>query len=94
MMNTFTRSLTVIGCSIALLLSALAPTFAGSTGRRNTAIVLTAATVHQVLQKKTTNAVVLGLASALAWNNYENTRKYEGRQYSYCLLYTSDAADE
>ncbi len=86
-MHTLTRSITVIGVSTVLSLSALAPSFAGSEGRKNTAIVLTAATVHQFLKKKDRNALVLGVASAAAWKNYEDARKHESRQRRYYRLH-------
>ena len=78
-MYKLSRFLTVIGISVSLSLSALLPSFAGSEGRRNTAIVLTAATVHQFLNKKKGNAIVLGLASALAWKGYSDAQKQESR---------------
>jgi hypothetical protein len=82
-MRTVTRVATTIGISVTLLSSTLLPSFAGSTGRKNTAIVLTAATVHQFIHKKNRNAIVLGLASAAAWKNYEDARKRESRQRHY-----------
>lgn len=78
-MRTITRFLTVVGVSTALLFSALAPSFAGSEGRRNTAIVLTAATIYQATHNKDGSAAVLGLASALAWKSYEDARMDESR---------------
>jgi len=82
-MQKLTRSFTVIGISTILTLSALLPSFASVEGRRNTALVLTAATVHQFLTKKNRNAIVLGLASAAAWKNYEDARKHQSKQRAY-----------
>lgn len=86
-MQKLTRIVTVIGISATLMASALLPGFAGATGRKNTALVLTAATVHQALHKKTGNAIVLGLASAQAWKNYEDARKRESRHHRHYTSY-------
>lgn len=82
MRNTY-RRLIIAGVLTAFGLSTVLPVFAGSTGRRNTAIVLTAATVHQFLHKRKANAVVLGLGAAQAWKSYEDARKRESGHRGY-----------
>lgn len=79
------RSLLVIGMLAVFSLSAIVPAFAGSAGRKNTAIGLTAATVYSVLKKNDRAGLVLGLGSAAAWKNYEDARKRESRQRSYSV---------
>lgn len=77
------RSLLILGMLAVFSLSAIVPAFAGSAGRKNTAIGLTAATVYSVLNKNDRAGLVLGLGSAAAWKNYEDARKHESRQRSY-----------
>ena len=53
------------------------PARAGADGRRNTTIALGAAAVYELLQHKTTNALILGAGAAYAEKQYENARKSE-----------------
>jgi hypothetical protein len=55
------------------------PAHASSEGRKNTAIALGAAAVHQLLNGKTTNAVVAGAGAAAAYKRYKDAKKDEGR---------------
>ena len=56
---------------------------AGSTGRRNTAIALTAATVYTAAKHKDTQALVLGAGSVYAWKKYNDSRHREIRKRAY-----------
>lgn len=78
-------SLILIGLLAVFTASAIAPAFAGSAGRKNTAIGLTAATAYSVLRKNDRAALLLGLGSAQAWKSYEDARKRESRQRSYSV---------
>jgi hypothetical protein len=62
--------------------------WASSNGRRNTAIVLGAATLHQALHHKTTNALVLGAGTAYAIKRYNDKRKEERRRHARRTTYT------
>jgi len=53
---------------------------AGSEGRKNTAIGLGAAAVHQMLNGKTTNGVLLGAGAAYAYKKYQDSRQDDKRQ--------------
>lgn len=53
---------------------------AGSKGRLNTTIGLGAATIHQALKGKKTNALVLGAGTAYAYTRYNKARKDEKRR--------------
>jgi len=66
-------------------LAAIGPALAGSKGRQNTAVGLTAATVYSVLTKNDRAALVGAVASAAAWKSYEDARKRESRQRSYSV---------
>ena len=55
------------------------PAHASSEGRKNTAIGLGAAAVHQLLTGKTTNAVIAGAGAAAAYKRYKDAKKDEGR---------------
>jgi hypothetical protein len=81
-MNKFYRTLAISGMLAVFSVSLTAPTFAGTTGRRNTAIALTAATAYSVLKKNDRAALLGGLASAQAWKGYEDSRKRDSRQKS------------
>ena len=63
---TLTSSLTVTGAA-----------HASAKGRKNTAIALGAVAVHQLLNGKTTNAVVAGAATAAAYKRYKDEKKAE-----------------
>ncbi len=72
--------------SIAMAVATLAtlivpsPALASSKGRRNTAIVLGALTVHQALKHKTGNALLLGAGTAYSYKRYQDARKAEKRR--------------
>jgi len=53
---------------------------AGSKGRLNTTIGLGAATIHQALKGKKTNALILGAGTAYAYSRYNKARKDEKRR--------------
>lgn len=53
---------------------------AGSKGRRNTTIGLGAATIHQAVKGKKTNALILGAGTAYAYTRYNASRKAEKRR--------------
>ncbi len=53
------------------------PSFAGSKGRKNTTIALGAVTLWQALEGKTTNAVIAGVGTAVAYSRYRSARKKE-----------------
>lgn len=55
------------------------PSFAGSKGRKNTAIGMSAATVYELLKGQTKTGIVLGVGSAVAWKQYEVARQREKR---------------
>jgi hypothetical protein len=60
------------------LLVAAGPTAqAGSKGRKNTALVLGAVAVQQLLSKKTTNGLIAGAGAAYAYKKYRDKRKEE-----------------
>ncbi|MBW3624225.1 MAG: hypothetical protein KY468_12535 [Armatimonadetes bacterium] len=68
--------------AIAAMLGSLAApnlAHAGSKGRKNTAIGLGAATIHQAVKGKTTNAVILGAGTAYAYKRYKDAKKEENR---------------
>ena len=52
---------------------------ASAKGRRNTAIALGAVAVHQLLNGKTSNALVAGAATAAAYGRYKNSKDNEDR---------------
>ena len=52
---------------------------ASESGRKNTAIGLGAAAVHQLLTGKTRNALLLGGGAAYAYKRYQDARKDEDR---------------
>ncbi len=81
-MNKFYRTLAISGMLVVFSFSIAAPTFAGTEGRRNTAVALTAATAYSFLQKNDRAALLGGLASAQAWKSYEDSRKRDSRQKS------------
>lgn len=56
---------------------------ASSRGRRNTALVLTAATIYSFAKKKTGQGLVLGAGSAYAWKRYNDSRRHEVRKRAY-----------
>lgn len=62
--------------AVSLMLVAV-PTFAGSKGRKNTAIGLSAATAYELLKGQTKTGIVLGVGSAVAWKQYEVARNRE-----------------
>ncbi|MBW3625602.1 MAG: hypothetical protein KY468_19585 [Armatimonadetes bacterium] len=68
--------------ALAVLLSSFGAgaAFAGSKGRKNTTLLLGAATIHQALKGKTTNAVVLGAGTAYSYKRYRDARKAEKRR--------------
>ena len=71
-----------ISMALALFASMLSAgtAFAGSKGRRNTAIGLGAVTVHQALKGKTTNAIIAGAGTAYAYKRYKDARNAEKRR--------------
>lgn len=81
------RIVTVSSFSLLLVFAStlLGPTaaLAGSTGRKNTAIGLTAGTVYAAMRGKKTAAVGLGAASVYAWSRYSKARKAEIARRSY-----------
>ena len=76
--------------ALSVFATALVPSaaFAGSKGRRNTAIGLGAVTIHQALKGKTTNALVLGAGTAYAYKRYRDARKSEKRRERAARAYT------
>ena len=56
---------------------------AGSRGRRNTAIALTAAAVYSLAKGKTTQGLALGAGSYYAWHRYNKARCAETRYRAY-----------
>lgn len=78
---------TLMALSVLTLFSAvtLVPTaaFAGSTGTRNTAIGLTAATILAAAKGQKTAAIALGAGSAYAWKRYTDKRKNESYEKGY-----------
>jgi len=81
-MHRFYRTLVLTMILAVLALSAIAPAFAGVEGRKNTAIVLTGATIYSFMTKNDRAAVVGALGSAAAWKNYDDARKKSSRQRS------------
>ena len=49
--------------------------FAGSVGKRNTAIGLTAATIYAAAKGKSTAALAVGAGTAYAWKRYADSKK-------------------
>lgn len=87
-MRRLYRSLIFGGILAVFSLSAIAPAFASTKGRKNTAMVLTAATAYSALKKNDRAALVGALATAQAWKNYEDSRKRDSKKkavqrYSY-----------
>jgi len=76
---------TAFSLTLSVLAGALIPgvALASSNGRRNTAILLGAATLHQALHHKTTNALILGAGTAYAIKRYSDKRKQEKRRGRY-----------
>lgn len=56
---------------------------ASSKGRRNTALVGTAAAVYLLAKGKTTQGLAVGAGSAYAWKRYNDARKAETRKKYY-----------
>ncbi|MBI2843307.1 MAG: hypothetical protein HYX78_07885 [Armatimonadetes bacterium] len=56
---------------------------AGSKGRRNTAIALTAASVYSLTKGKTGQGLVLGAGSYYAWHRYNKSRHAESKRRGY-----------
>ncbi|MEN6519646.1 MAG: hypothetical protein ABFD46_00635 [Armatimonadota bacterium] len=67
------------------VLTVLSPTIAmaGSTGRRNTAIAVTAAAIYSLAKGKGTQGLALGAGSYYAWRQYSKARQQEVRWKSY-----------
>lgn len=82
-MRNLYKTLIVTAILSIISVTSLLPAHAGAEGRKNTAIVLTAATVYGVLTKNDREALVAGLGSAQAWKNYEDARKRESKQKTY-----------
>ncbi|GEM_PF-5581229 len=59
--------------------SAVAPAFASTAGRKNTALILTAATAYSVLRKNDRAALIGALATAQSWKSYEDSRKRDNK---------------
>ena len=66
----------------ALCIAVIVPAYAGAEGRKNTAAVLTAATVLSAINGDDKTTLALGLASAVAWSSYDDAKNKEYR-YSY-----------
>ncbi len=69
-----------------LLLSTVGITYAGSEGRKNTAIVLTGAAVVSLAKGNTDTALVLGAGAAYAWKKYDDKRDEEKARASFSGL--------
>lgn len=82
-MKTTYRPIIVIAVMTVILASLVLPSFAGTEGRKNTALALTAATVYSAFQRNKLPAVVLGLGAAQAWKSYEDSRKRDSDRYCY-----------
>jgi hypothetical protein len=65
--------------STAGVLVAQSPSYAGSKGRRNTMYGLAGVTIWQALEGKTTNAILGGVGTAIAYHQYKKARKKEKR---------------
>jgi len=72
---------------------------ASTNGERNTTIALGAATLYEALSGKTTNAAILGGATAIAYTQYENSLRND--QYANCaapqtsvVIYGSDGFNQ
>lgn len=74
--------LATLGLFLTTLIAPMAA-IAGSEGRRNTAIVLTAAAVYSLAKGKNTQGLALGAGSYYAWSRYSKSRQAENRRHSY-----------
>ena len=65
----------------ALGLGVVAPTAAqaGSSGRRNTALILGGAAIYGAVKRKPEIAIGAGLGAAYAYSRYRDARRYEDR---------------
>ncbi len=80
--NHIGRKATTLGLTAVLASAALSPVHAGAKGRRDTAAVLSGATLYELGRGNNKTALALGLGSAYAWKRYEDARKAEKRQTS------------
>lgn len=70
--------LAMLGLFVLTLITPMAA-MAGSTGRRNTAIVLGAASIYSLMKGKTTQGVVLGAGTYYAYKKYKDAKDQENR---------------
>jgi uncharacterized membrane protein YebE (DUF533 family) len=68
-----------LAATLAMSMSLAAPAHAGSEGRKNTTLVLGAVALHQLLTGKTTNGLIAGAGTAVAYKNYKDAKKDEDR---------------
>lgn len=80
---TTSRSVMTVLLTAALLLSTLGVSYAGSKGRKNTALALTGATVYSLLKGNTDTALILGAGAAYAWKKYDDKRDEERARESF-----------
>ena len=75
---------TLLAATVVSSLALSGTAQASSKGRKNTAIALGALTAIELLNGKTTNAVVAGAATAYAYKRYQDEKKIEDRdRYAY-----------
>lgn len=69
----------ILAVAVSMAISMLAPlaSFAGATGRRNTAIGVTGAAAYLLLKHKTGPGLVAAGGAAYAWNRYNHEKKAE-----------------
>ncbi|MBI3923399.1 MAG: hypothetical protein HY318_18405 [Armatimonadetes bacterium] len=79
-MKDCTRWLVALGLVGAMGLSTLTRAYAGSEGRRNTAIVLGAAALYELTKGKTTNALVIGAGTWYAYDRYKDAKDDEANR--------------
>jgi hypothetical protein len=82
MQHRFVAGLLATAFTFGLLVAAGPAAHAGSKGRKNTALLLGAVAVQQLLSKKTTNGLIAGAGAAYAYKKYRDKRKEEKRRAS------------
>ena len=74
---------TALASTLLATLAVSAPALAGSEGRRNTAAVLGAITLHEAIKGHTKNAVITGVGTAIAYSKYRDNKRAEDRRDRY-----------
>jgi hypothetical protein len=83
----WTAIVTLAGLLVATLAAAPSAVYASESGRKNTAMALGAAAIYSLLQKKTTQGLVLGAGTYYAYKRYKDAKAENRARRAYAAGY-------